>query len=196
MSGFYSCIIIIGILVEFIAFVWILIDKKNKINYKKIIDSKKNNLLEIIEDADIMVDELNKFSDYIVSEFDKREKKLELYFEKADKICINEEFEMNERTKNGTDNLSITNNVLSKGNHESHINDLSNLNINKIQKTISRTQMNLNSFKDEINDKIIHLHPKYRKIFNLKENGLSQSDIARELNMGREEVKLILDMWD
>jgi hypothetical protein len=173
MNRFYISIIVIGIVIEIISFIWIIIDKKRRIDLKKVVDSKKEDLVEIIEDADVMVEELNKFSDYIVSEIDIREKKLEKIFNKTDKI-INAQESTSEKYKNGT-----------YGNTELSYKYL-----------LDKTQMNINNIKkkNNNNNNVIHLNPKYRDVLDLKNSGMGIEDIAKKLNIGKGEVKLIINM--
>ncbi|MEN8905495.1 MAG: hypothetical protein ABF289_06000 [Clostridiales bacterium] len=185
MNGFYICVMVVGIMIVFMAFIWIIIDKKRSIDYKKVIDSKKNDLVEIIEDADIMVEELNKFSDYIVTEFDKREKKLGEYFMNVD-VAISEKGVLeNEILKNGTDNRVFNKNDVT-----------TKTNTNIKQKNINNTQIKINNEKISVNEKVIHLNTRYKKVLDFKNKGLTQIEIAKQLNIGKGEVKLIFDMLD
>ncbi|NLK86656.1 MAG: hypothetical protein GX279_04090, partial [Clostridiaceae bacterium] len=85
MSGFYVSLIFIGILLSIISLILILIDKKNIFVFRKAFDDKKQELVEIINDAEQMIDELNRFSDYIVSQIDVKNEELNANMKEAEK---------------------------------------------------------------------------------------------------------------
>jgi len=70
MNQFYVSIIFLGILLIVISLVWIVYDKKQSYDYSKQLDSKRDELVKVITDSEVMLEELNKFSDYIVSQMD------------------------------------------------------------------------------------------------------------------------------
>ena len=76
MDGFYAGIIFAGIILVIISLIWIAYDRKKTFDHSKQFDAKKEEILGIIDDAEMMISELNKFSDYIVTQMDKKNEEL------------------------------------------------------------------------------------------------------------------------
>lgn len=76
MSGFYVSMIFIGILLVLFSLACIFIDKKKVFSFNRNFDDRKQELVEIINDAEQMIEELNKFSDYIVKQMDLKNEQL------------------------------------------------------------------------------------------------------------------------
>jgi len=70
LSGFYVSMIFIGVVLVLVSLVLIMIDRKNVFVFKNSADEKKKELIEIISDAEQMIEELNRFSGYIVDQMD------------------------------------------------------------------------------------------------------------------------------
>lgn len=76
MSGFYVSMIFFGILLVLFSLACIFIDKKKIFSFNRNFDDRKQELIEIINDAEQMIEELNKFSDYIVNQMDLKNEQL------------------------------------------------------------------------------------------------------------------------
>ncbi|HEX2944684.1 MAG TPA: hypothetical protein VHT96_01870 [Clostridia bacterium] len=76
MSGFYVTMIFFGILLVLFSLLFIALDKKKVFNFSKKIDEKKQQLTEILNDAEQMIEELNNFSDYVVNQMDLKNEEL------------------------------------------------------------------------------------------------------------------------
>ena len=84
MEGFYVSIIFLGIMLVVFSLGWIAMDRKTTAESARDINDKKDNLVEIINDAELMVQELNKFSDYIISRLEMKNKEFEEVIRAAD----------------------------------------------------------------------------------------------------------------
>lgn len=84
MNGFYVSMIFLGILLVLVSLLFIAFDKKKVFNFTKTFDDKKQQLTEIINDAEQMIEELNKFSDYIVNQMDLKNKELDQNLKNAE----------------------------------------------------------------------------------------------------------------
>lgn len=62
----------VGILLMTISLVWIAFDKKKQLDGQEALQEKKDILVSAISDAELMVEELNNISDYLVSHIDKK----------------------------------------------------------------------------------------------------------------------------
>jgi hypothetical protein len=76
MNGFYVSMIFFGILLVLVSLLFIALDKRKVFNFTKSFDDKKQQLTEILNDAEQMIEELNKFSDYIVNQMDLKNEEL------------------------------------------------------------------------------------------------------------------------
>ncbi len=76
MNGFFISLIFFGILLVIVSLIFIFLDKKKVFQFMKSFDDKKQELTEIISDAEEMIEELNKFSDYIVGQMDRKNDEL------------------------------------------------------------------------------------------------------------------------
>lgn len=201
MSPFFEKIIFIVITLIVNIFVWIILYQRKIEDDNSYFEDKKRELLNLVEDADEMIQELNNLSDYICTRIDQKNNtlnkaidELKMYLEKFEKLHQESLF-------NTTTLFTDTNNVV----YDS---------LKVIEKDGSQkiqTNMDLHAFNvmdnkkisDENIDKVEnnrkHLNKttltsqKYKKILNLAEKGLSSIEIAKNLNMGRGEVQLILD---
>lgn len=72
MAGLYASIMFIGIMLIFVSIVLIYFDRKKTLNEENTLNEKRDELIRIIKDAELIVEELNKFSDYIVSQIDQK----------------------------------------------------------------------------------------------------------------------------
>lgn len=98
MNGFYVSLVFFGLLLVLFSLICIFLDKKNIFNFFKSYQVKKQELIDIINDAEEMIEELNRFSDYIVNQMDVKneelsknlklaEDKVNVLSEKARLIC-------------------------------------------------------------------------------------------------------------
>jgi hypothetical protein len=76
MSGFYVSLIFFGILLVLFSLICIFLDKRKVFSFNRNFDDRKQELVEIINDAEQMIEELNKFSDYIVNQMDLKNEQL------------------------------------------------------------------------------------------------------------------------
>lgn len=74
--NFYVSLVFFGILLILFSLAWIILDKKKAFGFMRSLDEKKQELVEIINDAEQMIEELNKFSDYIVTQMDLKNEEL------------------------------------------------------------------------------------------------------------------------
>ncbi len=199
MSQFYVSIIFIGMLLIVISFVWILFDKKQSYDYSKRIDEKKTELLNIIEDAEQMLEELNKFSDFIVGQMDSKSEEINNGLKKAD-----------ERLKQL--DSALKDNIAPKAYKAAKVPGRVNLDFIGIsgtqfegygrkedgEKPKAESQAadytNDNAQQDKAKEKIIPLNAKRSEVIKLSENGLNETEIAKKLSIGKGEIELILGM--
>lgn len=200
MNQFYVSIMFIGILLMLISFIWVIIDKKRHIDYREVIDEKKTSLVNIVEDAEVMVEELNKFSGYVFDEFEVREKNVKGLLNKLDqeikeKTVVVNSMKITEKAEEISFKKAVGENRISPKityvqNNSGRDKDLNG--IIEQREEISRE----NNYETEPKkDNVIHLKQRYKKVLNMVDDGLTQGEIAKKLNMGKSEVQLILEMY-
>ncbi|NLD50759.1 MAG: hypothetical protein GX660_26765 [Clostridiaceae bacterium] len=197
MSGFYASIMFIGIILILISFVWIFFDRKKTLDEEKTLNEKRDELVRIIKDAELMVEELNKFSDYIVSQIDQKSSE-------AMKIIDNAEERINNLKKendyNKIDDKQRTDKSLIAG-PAIKLTDPENnsfMENNEIffENLVPGGFENIKSIKfKDLNksmEKVISFSSKHKEVISLAHKGLNETEIARKLNMGKGEIQLIL----
>lgn len=203
MNQFYISIIFVGIVLIIVSFILVLFDYKKSMDMKESLTQKKNDLIEIITDAEEMVVELNKFSDYITTQIDSKNKELTDVLNKVDeKIAgVNNqsvEFGQNKYNKvvNG-ENISCTsqgtsiNSSLQGNNNKQNKQLLTKYKESYSQKESINKQVNIKDIERK-NDKVIPINSKKKEVMELYQEGLDSTEIAKNLRMGKGEIELIL----
>lgn len=195
MVGFYSSIIFIGIILIVVSLIWILFDKKEALDTELRIDEKKAELLKIISDAEIMLEELNKISDYVVTRIEEKNNEMDLKFIEAEKLI--------DTLRNEMASLNPL--------QEEVVKDSLNLNINhkltktdeipKVETAKENTDEDLEGLNKDIKedtsasiieDNVVSINSKHDEVIMLAKKGLNETEIARKLNIGKGEIQLIL----
>lgn len=192
MVGFYSSIIFVGIILIVVSFIWIVFDRKNAFDTELRMDEKKSELIRIIRDAEMMVEELNKFSDYVVTQIGEKNAEMNARFKEAEKLIETIRVETtsfhNKRNEVIGNSCSIdTNpkllevNPVKKKDAENKKPDENVVNSGKNMKVVSKSK-----------EKIISINNKHSEVITLANKGLNETEIARKLNIGKGEIQLIL----
>jgi hypothetical protein len=200
MEGFYVSIIFIGIMLIVFSLVLIAYDKKKSIDNAKVLEDKKQDLINIINDAEQMVEELNRFSDYIVNQMDIKNEELCATLkgieEKAKKINqrIDEKPEMKSATQRNDMTVSC-NNVEATGNDSEKLFGLnSDLIIDNIVFDNRGVIGDIYKPYNKVKEKVIPINNRYKEVIQLSERGLDNTEIAKRLNMGKGEIELTLGL--
>ncbi len=198
MVGFYTSIMFTGIILVVVSLIWIAFDRKKAFDTELRIDEKKAELVRIIRDAEMMVEELNKFSDYVVTQIGEKNSEMEESFKQADRLietmkietgCFFETLKFqNEVIGNsysiGVNHRAVETNFVKK-------NDLvleepfEEVYTPAVKSSRSNSQM-------KVRDKVIPINSRYNEVITLSKKGLNETEIARKLNMGKGEIQLIL----
>lgn len=194
MVGFYSSIIFIGIILIAISLIWIVFDRKKVYDTELRIDEKKEELIRIIRDAEMMVEELNKFSDYVVTQIGEKNSEMDKRFVEAEKII--ETVKAETVSFYGIQNEMIANSYSVGVNHRI----IESASIKKSESVLEKYEENMMpSAKNikgaalaKVKDKVIPLNSKHNEVILLSQKGLNETEIARKLNMGKGEIQLIL----
>jgi ATP/maltotriose-dependent transcriptional regulator MalT len=175
MNQFYVSIIFLGITLIVISLVWIAYDRKKSYDYTDMLDSKKKELVGIISDAEQMVEELNKFSDYVVTQMDIKNAELNTNLKVMEEKIRN----INERVLESFDMKAV------QGVQAALQSD----------RVVNGSPVGFGSPLNKTGrarDKVVSINQRHNEVMVLAENGISDTEIARRLNIGKGEVQLIL----
>lgn len=172
MNQLYVSLIFLGIVLVLFSLIWIIYDRKRSYNYEKRLDEKKEELIGVIDDAGQMIEEMNKFSDYIVNQMDLKSEEMWNSLRMAER------------------QVEVLNSSI-----QSSIQSIQETKPVSIKKVAGGEGIDEN-IKTEVrnHEKVIPLNSKYRNVVNLAERGMNSTDIAKQLNMGKGEVQLILEL--
>ncbi len=185
MNQFYIILIFSGIILMAFLIVWTILDKKRVFKVVRDFDKKKSELVEIINDAEQMIEELNKFSDYIVTQMDLKDEELRSNLKKADEQIRN--------IGKKAQDLEVHAKDLGTGNQLFNFNSDMVIDNMAFQNPAVVNMENINTVNRRP-DNVIPMNSKYSEVLKLSRDGLNESEIARKLKMGKGEIQLILDI--
>lgn len=202
MVGFYMSIMFTGIIIVVVSLIWIAVDRKKTFDTELRIDEKKAELVRIITDAEMMVEELNKFSDYMVTQIGEKNSEMEKSFKEAERLIET----MKVETGCFYETLKFQNEVIgdsySRGvNHrtvETHVSKKNEQVMEETSEEICKPAVkgqkasSQSKAQSKVKEKVIPINSKYNEVITLSKNGLNETEIARKLNMGKGEIQLIL----
>lgn len=213
MSGFYVSLIFIGIMLSIISLILILIDKKNVFVFRKTFDDKKQELVDIINDAEQMIDELNRFSYYIVSQIDVKSEELNANIKAAEnRIMALEEKAGAVIGNKRTVDVKIEDHGVSDVVQEiqasvsaeavgSETNNTAGLilpqeAVNAPGRAAAAYGRSASGTTAPVKkkEKVIPINNKYSEVLRLSNEGMEDLEIAKSLNMGKGEVELIIGL--
>lgn len=183
MSQFNIIMSVVGIILMFLIIIWTLLDKKKVFKVVKDFDQKKSELIDIINDAEQMIEELNKFSDYIVTQMDLKDEELRSNLKKADEQIRNiglraQQIDIHEK-------VPANEKIVFDLNNDMAINDIDYNSFPAI--TFEESKQN-----DRRNEKVVPINNKYSEVLKLSRDGYNESEIAKKLKIGKGEIQLIL----
>ena len=88
MIQLYVSIIFTGIMLILISLGMIAYDRKKAFDYSTKLENKKDELEVVISDADQIITEMNKFSDYIVTQMEIKNEEMHKNLKKLAKVQI------------------------------------------------------------------------------------------------------------
>ncbi len=203
MNQFFISLIVLGIVLIIVALVGIAYDRKKSRDAFESIDAKRDELTGIVNDAELMIDELNRFSDYIVTQMDIKNEEMNNVLKSVEERIGNIKGRLNESAEavqipvdmvvNGNGSDVLVKSKIEKIQQE----------IEEPEETVIKQEVNIpssrsaiSSYKIQSNYKnnVIPINSKYAEVLMLAEEGLSEIEIAKKLGMGKGEVELVLGM--
>ncbi|MCX7772701.1 MAG: hypothetical protein N2376_06265 [Clostridia bacterium] len=182
MAVFFTCIILIGSGITVFALLLMLAEKRRLHDYRTDLKEKKDDLIKVIEDAEELISEMNRFSDYVVTQIEEKNNSLAQTISEADlRIELLSSPQMFERpvSQSATfyDEAAI-----------SRI--LEEEKLAPIEAAASSEAYQAPVRKG----KVLTFDLKRREIMNLAKKGLDSTEIAKLLNCGKGEIELIARM--
>jgi DNA-binding NarL/FixJ family response regulator len=183
----FSILIIIGMIIIFLAFT-LNKDHTKEGNYSSIeldkmslFEQKNADLVTTVQEADDAIEQLNSLSNHI---FEKQEQKYQelLYLYQM----IDEKKQELLDIQKDTVNLNVKKNTLEDDNSI----EIQELEKGMVDSSASMKFDELGKSKDEVSTKMT----KNEQILRLKDQGLSVTQIAKQLNIGQGEVSLVLEL--
>lgn len=173
MAVFFTCIMLIGSGLTLFAIFLMLAEKRRLHDYRADIKEKKEDLINVIEDAEALISEMNRFSDYVVTQLEEKNALLAQNIAEADlKIEL----------------LSSSYSVIEQVRSETFYDEAAISKILEEEKPIpAPSAMPRKS-------KVLTFDTKRREIIKLAKSGLDSTEIARLLNCGKAEIELIAKM--
>ena len=174
MAVFFTCIILVGSGLTLFALILMLFEKRRLHDYRNDLREKKDDLIKVIEDAEELISEMNRFSDYTVTQIEKKNDELLKSITQADlKIEMISSVVANE--------------------------DFLDLPIVYDEDSVMQILEEEKSESDEVlatprKGKVLTFDLKRREIIKLSKSGLDSTEIARLLNCGKGEIDLIARM--
>jgi hypothetical protein len=191
MYVFYAVVILVGVICLVISIFMYLLDKKRSHEVMESLGSKTTKIYEAIQDAEQIVLEMNNFSDYLLSRIDAKVQELE------DKIPAEENIVFKEFGGKpwGNREVIMKEEIALQEKQELHETMERKGNIGKkIDLKVEGEKIDLKGLYGLGKEKLSTLNPKHKEIYLLKESGLEDIEIAKELGVGIGEVRLILGM--
>lgn len=188
METFFAGLIMIGIGMILVSIIMVMLDRKKDSEEKREYIDIKNKLEELLTDSSEMVDELNRFSDFVITRIDQ---KCSDYMElinsapekKSDAAIVQE---VSKETK-----TEATYKPLYDSKAVEPVSDIKE--INSINEAVIFTEEldAANSLNKDSSKGTNHKHSEVIKLF---EAGMSDAEIAKALNIGKGEVQLIVGL--
>lgn len=176
MSVFFTCIILLGSGLVVFALLWMLAEKRRLYDYREDVKERKEDLIKVIEDAETLIEEMNRFSDYVVTTLEQSHEGLQQTIAAADR-----RIELLDG-QTAMKDIVMTKSPAADASHEDPM---------KEDEPAKPAIIDLELFK---RGKVIPFDVKRREILNLAKSGMDAAQIAKLLNMGRGEIELISRM--
>ena len=187
MTGFYVSVILFGVLVVFVALALIFSDRRKGMNYSKAIDQKSKQLVDIIKDAEQMIEEMDKFSDYIIRRFESKNDEIK------ELLCtIDKKVEyLNAKQAEWETEKEV---VLKKtGTDEDYgYTYVGRKNFLEKQGVMFRNSVNNKKQNVKKTEKVIEMSSRHKEVLDMAKTGFDENYIAKTLNIGKGEIGLIL----
>lgn len=180
MAVFFTSIIFVGIGITVFSLILMLYEKKQFHDYRSDLKEKRDQLISVIEDAEALIEEMNRFSDYTVTQIEEKNNILLDTLAKADSMIQKLISEASDQTLPGE--LKSTS-----------VSVYDESSITKIIEEEKPYDENISS-DYQIKGKVLTFDVKRKEIIKMARAGMNSTEIARILNCGKGEIELIARM--
>lgn len=172
MAVFFTCIILIGSGLTLFALILMLFEKKRLHDYRSDLREKKEDLIKVIEDAEELITEMNRFSEFAVTQLEEKNDALLKTIAEADSRIELMKYE----------------------NMEVHVNSPAIYDESSVSQILEEEPKVHDITAAPRKSKVLTFDLKRREIIKLAKSGLDCTEIARLLNCGKGEIELISRM--
>ena len=212
---FFYLILLSGVAIICVAIFLIMKDNKKNRELVRIAETEKDELKSIIDDAELMVDELNNFSDYIITEIEKKNSEVDLQLSMLDEklkkametqvhldmtgarmkaVKVLDETYENETVLAMPDTKRMVYRIERRSRSGAVAGEKSR---DEGSSIIDERTVNEETVDDIKKSAILVLNDKkYGNVLKYANEGMSDTDIAKTLNIGKGEVQLIIGLKD
>ena len=174
MTAFFTCIVLVGSGITVFALILLLAEKHRQHDYRMDLKDKKEDLIKVIEDSDELISEMNRYSDYVVTQIEEKHSELDRSILAAD---IRMEF-LNSAA--GCEPPKETVQIYDAA---------------AVSKILEEEEPAAENYTPPARKgKVLTFDLKRREIVKLAKSGLDSTEIARQLNCGKGEIELIAKM--
>lgn len=152
----------------------------------ELLTKKKEELEEVLDNADIMINELNNISNYVVSKV-----------EETHQLFTSTMEQLNGQIKEGEELINRLNDQFLVHHKEELLNDSSKVKESSKQETEHYESVNDMEQIDEIDEHLIEqftIRSKSKTALKMAHDGMSIREIAKKLNTGQGEIELLLGL--
>lgn len=193
--GVWIFLNVLSILVLSFSILLFTINRKWSNRELKRIESKRKEVEDLIASADEMINELNRFSDYVVGYVGDK-------FSEVDVMIV----ELDKKIDNRKNTIAQQINLVSRIGHQEDkdskqtVTDSSSTVIPLFNKSLIANASKAYAYSksgilgSKFEDSPINTSIKSRQIISLADKGLGEAEIAKKLNIGRGEIQLVLGM--
>ena len=183
MTGFFVAIILLGSFITAIALVLLVVEKSRERDYRLDVTERRDRLVDVMDDADLLVEELNRFADYTVTTCEQKRLEVETVLHRADTLVSQvsaasaslEAVLAGARAVTSTPRTAIVPDGTTP-----------------VAKTPGTSLVA--DAKPAMAGRVIPLDVRRAEALRLARTGVNHADIARALQMGKGEVELITRM--
>jgi hypothetical protein len=179
MAVFFTCIIFLGSGLTAFALLLMLFEKKRLHDYRGDIKESKEALIKVIEDAEELISEMNRFSDYTVNQIEEKNSVLLDSIAMADLKIL--ELESNVIAEESSVIEPLEAPVYDEASITKILEEDKPINMEKEPSHIGK-------------GKVLTFDLKRREIIKMAKAGMDSTEIARLLNCGKGEIELISRM--
>lgn len=192
MDHFNVSMMFFGIVITLTAFIWIVAESFRSRDDVKKLEEKKEELVSIITDAEQILDEMNRFSDYIVTQMDLKSTEMAEVLKMIEEKLGNFKRAVSDAdysTRKDTVRYTAKTTEMKK-----------NDDFRAMTGTIAegfdtvRALRPQNSHSKGAKDNVIPINSRHKEILRMRDTGMNETEIARQLRVGRGEVQLILEL--